>query len=925
MHTRPVRPAIGVAALIVLVLAQACGSGGDNSPTGGGGLSKIAMSPSLDTIELGDTITISAQPQTGNGSPVSGLTLFWSSSAQSVATVTQSGKVTAIDSGTATIAASVNGISGQSTIVVMPKSVASITVAPASASLFINQSVQLTATLKDSSGKVLTGRTVAWSSSNAAAASVDQSGFVLGLANGTTTISAKSGNATGTATITVSNVPVKTITISPASPSVIVGQTTTLTATAKDSAGNVLTGRTITWASSNTNVATITNAGVATGVAVGTSSITASSGSATSPAVTLTVNPIPASSVVVSPSVANIFVGGTTALSATVTDANGNPISGASVTWSSGNAAVATVASTGALTATATGTGAGTAVITAKSTSSSASGAAAVNVSLVPIKTITVTPSPDTVLEGGTVQMTATAQDSAGNVLTGRTITWTSSNTTFATVSATGLVTTANPTNQTANRTITITASSPGSSVQGVASVVIRPVGVATVTVAPATDTVVQGASRTLTATVVDSEGRTVARTVTWSSSNGSVAVVSSTGAQTASVTGGASTGTATITAAVGTITGTNTTVVTQAATTGVTVSLQPANDTLVINATGGQASATTTPAGGTVTWTSSNTSVATINATTGAITGVGFGQTTITATATNGGATGSAVLNVVVNAVTVTPNPINVQVNGTQPATATATDANGNPVNGITFTWATASNTIATVSGSGVVTGQSVGSTTLTATGGGRASTAVPVNVTQPPPASVTLAPTTATIFATAPNNTATFTPTVRDANNNILTGVTLTWASSSGVASVVGGVVTASNSAVGPTTITATTANNVVGSASVTVIGHVGAVILAPAAGQTTLSFSGTGNPTSEQVSATVTDTFGNVVTPTETLTWASSDPTNAPVTPTGTLPASTAVTVTASGSVTETVTITATATDGSIQGTTTINITP
>lgn len=924
MHIRPVRPAIGLAALIVLVLAQACGSGGDNSPTGSGGLSKIAMTPSLDTIELGDTITIAAQPQTGNGSPVAGLTLFWSSSAQSVATVTQSGKVTAVDSGTAIIAASVSGISGQSTIVVMPKSVASITVAPASASLFINQSVQLTATLKDSSGKVLTGRTVAWSSSNTAAATVDQSGFVLAIATGTTTITAKSGNATGTSAITVSNVPVKTITISPANPSVIVGQTTTLTATAKDSAGNVLTGRAITWTSSNTNVATITSAGVATGVAVGTDSIRASSGTATSAPATLTVNPIPASSVVVSPSVANIFIGGTTPLSATVTDANGNPISGASVTWSSGNAGVATVASTGALTATATGTGTGTAVITAKSTSSNASGAAAVNVSVVPIRTITVTPSPDTVLEGGTVQLTATAQDSAGNVLTGRTITWTSSNTTFATVNASGLVTTANPTNQTANRTITITASSPGSSVQGVASVVIRPVGVATVTVAPATDTVTQGTNRTLTATVVDSEGRTVSRTVAWSSSDGSIAVVSSTGAQTASVTGGANTGTATITAAVGTITGTNATTVIAQPTTGVTVSLSPSNDTLVIGATG-QASATTTPTGGTVTWSASPAGIVNINSTSGAITAIGLGQVTITATATNGGATGSAVLNTVVNAVAVTPNPVNVPVNGTQQATATATDANGNTVNGVTFTWATGSNATATVSGTGLVTGQAVGSTTLTASGGGRTSPAITVNVTQAPPASVTLAPTTATIFATAPGNTATFTPTVRDGSNNILTGVTLTWASSSGVASVVGGVVTASNSAVGPATITATTSNNVVGSASVNVIGHVGAVILAPAAGQTTLSFSGTGNPTSEQVSATVTDTFGNVVTPTETLTWTSSDPTNAPVAPTGTLPASTAVTVTASGAVTETVTITATATDGSIQGTTTINITP
>jgi uncharacterized protein YjdB len=917
MKTRFVSPARHLAGFIVLALGLACGGSGDNSPTGGGGLSKIVLTPGGDTVQIGDTITIVAQPETQNGSPVSGVTLFWSSSAEGVATVTQSGKVTAVTPGTATIAASANGVSGSMTLVVTTKNVASITIAPPSANLFVNGSVQMAATLKDSSGNVLTGRTVTWSSSNTAAATVDQSGFVLAVAVGSTTISAASGGVTATAPVTVSNVPVASITITPTTPTVTVGQTTQLTATVKDASGNVLTGRPVTWTSATTGVATIgTTTGIATGVAAGTSSITATSGTVTSPAVTLTVQNPPANNVAISPNVANLLVGQQIQLTATVTDVNGNPIVGATVTYTSGNAGVATVTAGGLVTGVATGT----AVITGRS--GAASGAAAINVSLVPVRTVTVTPALDTVLSGSTVQLTATTLDSAGNVLTGRTVTWTSGNTADATVNATGLVTASGSTSITTPRSVTIFATS--GSVQGVATIVVRPIGIASVTVTPSTDTVAQGATQQLTATVTDSLGRTVTRTISWTSANSSIASVSGTGL----VTGGASTGVTTISATTAGVTGTNSTTVIQTATTGVSVTLSPANDTLIVNSSGGaQATATTTPPGRTVTWSSSNTSVATINANSGAIAGVGVGQATITGT--SGSASGSAVINVVLDSIHITPNPVAVQVNQVVPATATGYDANGAVVSGVTFTWASANGAIATVDASGNVTGKTVGSTTITATGGGRVSAAIPVNVTAVPPASVTLAPATDTIFATAPNNAVTLTATVKDASNNVLTGVPLTWASSSNIAGVVGGNVTASNSAVGSTTITATTSNNVVGSATVVVIGHVGTVVLAPASGTTTLSVAGIIDPTSTPVTATVLDTFGNVVTSSETLTWTSSDPTNAPITVggnpvSGPIPASTAVTVTAAGLPTSgQVTITATATDGSVVGTTIINI--
>src|SRR5205807_2025040 len=111
--------------------------------------------------------------------------------------------------------------------------VSSVTVSPASATVQVGQTVQLTATPKDASGNPLTGRAVTWSSSNTAVASVDGNGLVTGGTSGSATITATSEGQSGTSSITVSNVPVpvSSVTVSPASASVSAGQTVQLTAT----------------------------------------------------------------------------------------------------------------------------------------------------------------------------------------------------------------------------------------------------------------------------------------------------------------------------------------------------------------------------------------------------------------------------------------------------------------------------------------------------------------------------------------------------------------------------------------------------------------------------------------------------------------------------------------------------------------------
>src|SRR5207302_218154 len=156
------------------------------------------------------------------------------------------------------------------------------------------QTVQLTATTLDSIGSVLTGRTVTWSSSSTGVATVNGSGLVTGVAVGSTTVTAASEGRSASSSVTVTTVPVASVTVTPASGSLYVGQTVQLTATPKDSVGNTLTGRTITWSSSATSVASVSSSGLVTGVTIGSATITAATGGKSgSSAITVTAPPPP--------------------------------------------------------------------------------------------------------------------------------------------------------------------------------------------------------------------------------------------------------------------------------------------------------------------------------------------------------------------------------------------------------------------------------------------------------------------------------------------------------------------------------------------------------------------------------------------------------------------------------------------------------
>jgi uncharacterized protein YjdB len=166
-----------------------------------------------------------------------------------------------------------------------------ITVSPTTPSIQENATLQMIATgsYDDGSTKTITG-SVSWSTSDDTIATVNSSGVVKGVAPGSASITATSAAISGSTTVNISFANLVSITISPSSQSVTAGDTVQYSATGHFSSGpdQVITSA-VTWASSNSSVATIDSTGLASTLTAGTTTITASSGSITSNSSTLTV------------------------------------------------------------------------------------------------------------------------------------------------------------------------------------------------------------------------------------------------------------------------------------------------------------------------------------------------------------------------------------------------------------------------------------------------------------------------------------------------------------------------------------------------------------------------------------------------------------------------------------------------------------
>jgi uncharacterized protein YjdB len=684
------------------------------------GVDTVIVDPGGGTLLEGTQLPLNATPLDSAGHVLSGRSISWATSNSTIATVTSGGVVSAVLAGDADITATADGKQGSAHVKVSKVPVASVSVSPSAPTLSTGGTVQLNATPRDSAGNPLNGRPITWGTSAPSVATVNGNGKVSAVAAGTATISATSGTQAGTAVVTVIEAPVASVVVTPSTATTLVTGTVQLAATPRDSGGNPLTGRVVTWATNASAVATVGSNGLVTAVSSGSATITATSETKSGSA-SVTITSVAVASVSVTPGSASIPAGATTQLTATPRDGAGAPLSGRVVTWGSSAPGVAVVSSTGLV----TGVTPGSATISA--TSEGMSGSATITVTAVPVATVTVSPASAPLRVGATVQLTATPRDAGGTALPGRQVDWTSSAPTVATVNSGGLVTAVAP----GSATITATSETKA----GTSAITVTVVPVSTVTVTPAPASLLAGGTLQLTATPKDSAGNPLAgRVVTWSSSDTTKAKVNATGLAT-----GMAAGAATITATSETKTGTSAVTVTVVPVASVTVA--PASAAIRV---AGKVQLTATPkdstgaalTGRVVTWGTSAPGVATVSAS-GLVTGVSPGSATITATSeTKSGTASVGVTLAPVSTVTVSPAAATVSIAATQQLTATLKDSMNNTLTGRAIAWSSNAPLVASVNSTGVVTGVVAGSATLTATSETQTGTsAITVPVLPPPP----------------------------------------------------------------------------------------------------------------------------------------------------------------------------------------------
>ena len=348
------------------------------------GMTELTISPLTPTVTVGGTQQFVATG-TFKGGTTYPLTnsVTWSSSATTIASISNTagsqGLAKALVAGTTTIKAAINSFSSTTTMTVTSASLTSITVTPASASAPAGQTQQFTATgnYSDGTHQDLTS-TAAWKSSKPSVATVN-AGLAQGLKQGSTTISASSGSIVGTASLAVTAPVLTSIQVTPPSSVLQPGGTVQFTATGSYSDGsqqNLTT--TAVWSSTNTAVATISNAsgkqGLATAVANGGTTISATVGSIVG-STGLTVG---TPTVTVSPSSFTMGIGSNLLFTATVSGSSNN-----AVTWevngtTGGDSTVGTIDTTGLYIAPVTNPNTPITITAVSQADSAASGTAAV-------------------------------------------------------------------------------------------------------------------------------------------------------------------------------------------------------------------------------------------------------------------------------------------------------------------------------------------------------------------------------------------------------------------------------------------------------------------------------------------------------------------------------------------------------------------
>ena len=323
-------------------------------------VSTISLNKTTASVTKGKTLQLTATVTPGNATNQK---VKWSTSNKNVATVSENGLVTAKSAGTATITCTAqDGSNVKATCkVTVTVPVSGIQLSQTSAALTVGDTLTLTKTIYPSDA---TNQAVTWTSSSDAVASVDSNGKITAKTAGSAVITCKSvsdNSVVGICNVTVkakvqtpTEIKVSTISLNKTTASVTKGKTLQLTATVTP--GNA-TKKEVKWSTSNKNVAMVSTSGLVTAKSAGTATITctAQDGSSVKATCKITVkNPVvKVTKVTLNKTTATLAPKETLTLKATVTPTNAT---NKAVTWKSSNTKIATVSSSGKVTAKAAGT-----------------------------------------------------------------------------------------------------------------------------------------------------------------------------------------------------------------------------------------------------------------------------------------------------------------------------------------------------------------------------------------------------------------------------------------------------------------------------------------------------------------------------------------------------------------------------------------
>ncbi|MEP6689550.1 MAG: Ig-like domain-containing protein [Gemmatimonadaceae bacterium] len=188
-----------------LIACGADGGSGSTAPTPAP-VASVRVSPTVDTLIIGDSTNLRATALDATGAALAGRTILWTTTAPNVIAIGTVGaeiKVVALALGTAIVGANSEHQQGTARVVVVNGAVYDVRVLPATAELTVPQQIQLTVIVKDVGGHPITDRSVQFLSLAPSIASVSATGLVTAVGAGQTKIAVTSDGVSDTAKVRV--------------------------------------------------------------------------------------------------------------------------------------------------------------------------------------------------------------------------------------------------------------------------------------------------------------------------------------------------------------------------------------------------------------------------------------------------------------------------------------------------------------------------------------------------------------------------------------------------------------------------------------------------------------------------------------------------------------------------------------------------